>query len=204
VAVWRSGELLSSATDFDKLFWLHDGHRRGALRAKPRAWVRDQLAVLVGRESVTKPLDCDQFLGKTPYDLVGTGFAAFHLISDRVVASLRGEGFTGWRSYPAAVHTKGGEVISGYQGLVVTGKCVPTDPTAAREALAPPPNRRGQSTLVRQGLYFDPATWDGSDLFVPEGTGWIIVMEPVKEALTRARVTNIGFGRLTEIEQMVL
>ena len=51
-----------------------------------------------------------------------------------------------------------------------------------------------------KGLYFDPATWDGSDIFQPEGTGYILVVESVKRALVRAKVKNLVFKRLDEID----
>jgi len=43
-------------------------------------------------------------------------------------------------------------------------------------------------------------TWDGSDLFLPEGTGYKFVTEEIKTALEKAKIRNIWFERITEIE----
>jgi hypothetical protein len=53
------------------------------------------------------------------------------------------------------------------------------------------------------GLYFDLKTWDGSDIFVPESTGYTIVTEQVKIAIEKAKFKNIYFKRLTEFERMM-
>src|SRR5947209_6681915 len=99
--------------DLNRLFWLHDGHRRGALYAKPRPWIRDPFAVQRGEERLPAPLVCDQFLGRTPYDLIGAGSVALYLLSDRVIDALEREQFIGWRAHPAEVHAKGGQLIPG-------------------------------------------------------------------------------------------
>lgn len=52
-----------------------------------------------------------------------------------------------------------------------------------------------------RGFYFDPASWDGHDLFVPEGTGQIFVVERAKEVMERAELSNIQLQRITEIER---
>src|SRR5947199_6161241 len=100
--------------DFERLFWLHDGHKRGALHARPRRRFLDPFAVLCGAEPLPQPLECEQFLGRTPYDLIGTGWAVLYLVSNRVVDALHQEGATGWRAEPAEVYLKGGQAIPGY------------------------------------------------------------------------------------------
>lgn len=51
-----------------------------------------------------------------------------------------------------------------------------------------------------RGVRFDPSTWDGSDLFMPEDSTWILVTEEVKRAFDRAKVRNVLFQRVTEFE----
>lgn len=53
-----------------------------------------------------------------------------------------------------------------------------------------------------RGLYFDPDTWDGSDIFMPGGrTGWVFVLDHVRDALEKAHVKNVAFQRLDEVER---
>ncbi len=46
-------------------------------------------------------------------------------------------------------------------------------------------------------------TWDGSDLFVPEGTAHVLMTEPVRDALLELGVTNIALERTSEIHRYV-
>lgn len=52
-----------------------------------------------------------------------------------------------------------------------------------------------------KGQYFDPDTWDGSDLFTPttSSTGKIFMLEPVKQALDWAKIRNLIFRRPDDI-----
>jgi hypothetical protein len=53
---------------------------------------------------------------------------------------------------------------------------------------------------VRVGLYFEPELWDGSDFFVPDNMGTIIVTERVRAALTSGKITN---AEITPLPQWV-
>ncbi len=46
-------------------------------------------------------------------------------------------------------------------------------------------------------------TWDGSDLFPPEGTAHVLMTEPVRDALLELGVTNIALERTSEIHRYV-
>jgi hypothetical protein len=51
------------------------------------------------------------------------------------------------------------------------------------------------------GMYFEPATWDGSDLFMTSSAkAWVFVVDAVKRALEKAKVTNMRFESLDKIE----
>jgi hypothetical protein len=54
---------------------------------------------------------------------------------------------------------------------------------------------------VRVGLYFEPSSWDGSDLFVSSSeVAWVFVTERIVRAFKRAKVTNAKFEPLDEFE----
>ena len=65
------------------------------------------------------------------------------------------------------------------------------------------PVPRGEALPHRIGIRFWPETWDGSDVFVPEASGFVFVTERVRDALTRAKAKNVEFKRITEVEQLV-
>jgi hypothetical protein len=46
-------------------------------------------------------------------------------------------------------------------------------------------------------MYFDPASWDGADVFVPEGTRAVCVTDRVRWALAAAGATNLCFVPLS-------
>ncbi len=66
----------------------------------------------------------------------------------------------------------------------------------------PPKAPGGASLPHRIGIHFWPETWDGSDLFSPEGTTLAVVVQRVRDVLEDASVTNVQFERLTEAEQL--
>ena len=50
---------------------------------------------------------------------------------------------------------------------------------------------------VRVGLYFDPDRWDGSDFFVPDRKGMVIVTAHLRSAFAAAKISNTEFIPLT-------
>jgi hypothetical protein len=135
-----------------------------------------------------------------PTDVVWTGYACPVIVSDRVVSILTEARFTGWDTYRVVLSDKSGESLSGYRGLVVHGRCGPIDNSRSVKFNKVMP---GGVIPWWRGLYFDPATWDGSGLFMPTGNvGWIFVVEAVKRAIEKAKVKNVLFTPLDEVERM--
>ena len=134
-----------------------------------------------------------------PSDLIFTTLATPVIISDRVVGILKGEGFTGWQTYLIRLFGKDGVRIRGYHGLAVHGRCGPLDDSRSvkRDKILP------SGIFPRwYGLFFDPATWDGSDLFMTSGPqAWVFVVEAVKRAFEKAKVTNVEFTALDQLER---
>jgi len=112
-----------------------------------------------------------------------------------VIAVLEKHGFSGWSTYPIELHGKDGSLINGYCGIVVTGRCGPID-----KGQSIPYWHEYPAGLFAEwrGMYFDPATWDGSDFFTPEGSfhPWILISEEVAAALRKARISNVNVERL--------
>jgi hypothetical protein len=114
---------------------------------------------------------------------------------------LKNERVTGWRTYPVEVTDRQGAVIPAYRGFAVTGRCGPFDSSKSQMIIKPPPVPRGRPAPYRRGLYFDPTTWDGSDVFCSEN-GWlfVVVTQRVQELFRRHKVTNVRFQRLVDVE----
>ena len=136
---------------------------------------------------------------KKPSDLIGTTMATPLLVSDRVVTLLRDEGFTGWRTYAVDLVGHDGAPIPGYHGLAIHGRCGPIDDSKSVQV---PQQFPGGVFPVWIGMYFDPDTWDGSDLFMSEdGKGSKFVIENVKRAFHKAKIRNVQFEPLEEVER---
>lgn len=126
-------------------------------------------------------------------DFTGYGIK---LLSQRVIRALEERGFTGWATFPVEVYDKTGEVINGYSGFSVTGKCGRFDKTLAKDVMLPGP--LGNLIPEKMGFYFEPNSWDGSDVFNPDGTWFMIVTEQVKEVIEGIKATNFQFTKLSE------
>ena len=190
--------------DFKKLYRLGIIRARTALHVRPRGDLEafaNNCDLYRGRIVPAKPLAFEFFKGasgSTAHDFVSTSLTSLKLMSDHVVEVLRP--FSGWAAYSVEVYDKHGDMIPGYHGLAVTGRCGRVDDSRSQARICPPPVAQGQPRRRWFGVYFDPATWDGSDIFLPEGTSHTFVTEAVKEALEQAKITNVCFTRLTEAE----
>jgi hypothetical protein len=136
-------------------------------------------------------------------DIITTGFAKLFLISEQFISTLELANATGWGVFPVEIIYQGDSRISGYSGLSITGRCGPLDESKIPIVQMPSRSPKGFSPY-RIGYYFDITTWDGSDLFSPAPNKSIFVTERLKEAADVAKLVNVSFQRITEIQQLVV
>ena len=140
--------------------------------------------------------------GSQAGDIVWTTLALPVLMSERAVGVLREGHFSGWDVVPVELRDKAGGPLPTYYYLCVQGRCGPIENSRSEKIDRIYP---GGVFPVWKGLYFDAATWDGSDLFMPAGNvGWIFVVEAVKRAFEKAKMKNVLFTPLDEVERMKL
>ncbi|HWI60819.1 MAG TPA: hypothetical protein VNT75_03150 [Symbiobacteriaceae bacterium] len=192
----------SDTVDFSQLYYMHSAWIRGALHLEMVNQIDDPLPIATGVIPPPQPLLFRHFQGGAPRDMVGTTWALLQLVSQRAVDVLNENHFTGWTVYPAQVTGKRGDDIPGLYLFVVTGKSGPPDPSRRKKVMLPPPSPTGCSMPGWRGLFFDPSTWDGSDIFCLEGTKHTIVTQAVKDALEKAKVRNFAFTALSEFESL--
>ena len=125
------------------------------------------------------------------------------LISGHVIGALRQGSFTGWTTYPVELYDKKGVRIPDYHGLAVTGRCGPIDRSRSRKVRRRPFVPGAVPPDFWVGLFFKDDRWDGADIFLSEGTGYIIVAERLKNALESLRIPNIKFERLDTHETLI-
>jgi hypothetical protein len=92
-----------------------------------------------------------------------------------------------------------GEVLEGYHGLSIGGRCGPLDLQRSVEFAKPYP--AGVFPAYR-GLFFPPESWDGSDLFMPgDEMLFVFAVDRVQKAFHKAKITNVAFERADLIER---
>jgi hypothetical protein len=190
--------------DFERLYFVEDRFTPGALRVEAQREIVDPARLFWGEERPASPVRFTHAMGGKPRDLIWTTHGFPFLVSDRTIAVLHDNHFTGWTTYPVEVSGKGGERIEGYHGFAVTGRVGEVDLTRRVRIRKPLQERPFGGFAVWRGVYFTPSTWDGSDVFVMAGGVLAIITEPVKRVLERAKISNVSFVRLTEFEEPIV
>ena len=187
---------------FSEIFSVQEPGGSRAFRAEFACSVDDDFAVTraeiePGRAQVRWTMG-----GKSPSDVVCTTSVAPVIVSDRIIDLCKRLEFTGWTTYPVELAGKDGVPIPGYQGVAVSGRCGAID--NERSVMFDKAYPGGVFPCWR-GLYFDPATWDGSDVFIPGRKGAaIFVTNRVRRAMIRAKVRNVRFTALDQCERPLL
>lgn len=181
---------------------LGEGFIRRAVRASPREAIADDFALARGEYMPSGTILFVQTEGRVLHDLIGTGYASIKLLSSRAVDVLRQSRFSGWQTFDVEVRLADGPEIHDYHGLAVTGRAGPIDDSLSQRVVLPPLAPGGQSMPGFRGLCFDPATWDGSDVFTPEGYAGIFVVKAVVDAFAETGISNVSVQRASDIERI--
>lgn len=142
----------------------------------------DPWAIFRGECIPENPIVFRHIIGRQPKDMLISTDAVLRIVSKRFLDILQENKVTGWSTFPVLVYDKKGKVLAGYYGLSVTGRSGPIDDTQQRIEVRESPMNPGYMFRVGIGLHFDQDSWDGSDIFTPQG-GMIIVVRKVKEQL---------------------
>ena len=191
--------------DYRAFFCFGEAFVRGSFRAHLLGELDHEWEDITRGEIVpVEPVRFHHDQGGRLQDLIGTTEGTLTLVSARLVEVLATNGFSGWSTYPIELYDEHGGAISGYHGFAATGRSGPIDPSLSPVMPVPPPVPEGETLPHRIGWRFAPETWDGSDVFSPDGSAAIVVSRSVRDALLRAKVRNVDLTRITEIETLVL
>jgi hypothetical protein len=188
---------------FENLFELQDPVANPPFRAdilfdKP-------FRLLRAETSPTEPVRVAHAMGGRPQDFIWTTYGSVFLVSERVCKLLENARVSGWKTYPVEVIDRVGAIVPGFYGFAVTGRCGSIDPSMSHYYQKLAPVQHGKACWHRKGLYFEPRSWDGSEIFCPSGRGgYVFVVERVKQLIEKAKVRNVKLGRLSEDEALVL
>lgn len=191
--------------DISSLYILELEGKRGSFSA---GYVSDESSdsrltylerLFLGTETPDAPVLFCQTEGSRLYDLLLSTIPSY-LASARLFDALEAAVATGWSRYPIELRGKTEELIEGYSGLVVTGRCGPLLLDQSREETRV--GVSGSPYKVKIGLYFDESAWDRSDVFSPLGTTFVFVSDKVKRAMEEAKVSGARLTRLSEFERL--
>lgn len=159
----------------------------------------EESALLRGDWLPGQPLSIKWHCGRgEPLDFACGGPSWIVYISQRIQRLLVEEQLTGWSTYPIALHNKAGNICDGYAGLSITGRCGPQDDQ--RGVLIPGQEVDTKFPLYR-GIYFDEATWDGSDFFyLGKSVGGFYVTDAVRLAFERHEIKVFDFVPMCDAE----
>jgi hypothetical protein len=132
-------------------------------------------------------------------DILDTGWSNFYLISDRLKKILDDNQFTGYKTFEVKVKKKLGEIITGYNGLSITGRSGAIDWTNGErfmKRLVP----NGPLEEFVKGITISIDRWDGSDIFIPDGSNMTVVSEKVYKALIDEKFTNLNLLNCKDLE----
>lgn len=166
---------------------LSKGQITALKRAKAHLLLAFARELSSGRAEVSTPLRVEWQGGRAkPADVESCNIDVF---SGKVKGLFEEHGITGWKAYPIDLYDKLGRLVEGYSVLGITGRCGPLDPTKAVKRLTEYP---GGIFPAYYGHYFDPESWDGSDIFMSSSSGHINITERVKKLLEKHKIKHVA------------
>lgn len=179
----------------NKFYLISNKSIRGALWALTNFEGCDTVDLFTGKFKVEGEIIMSQIQGTKFVDVVSTG-DTLNIYSNTMFEVFEKNSFTGWGKILVVVVLRNGQRIYQYSFLTVTGKCGSLDESKTQIEDVPISNSPSAKPLiVKRGLFFDEDTWDGSDIFNPEGTFFILVTEKVRDALIQHKFTNMAIER---------
>jgi hypothetical protein len=145
------------------------------------------------------PVVCKYNSGKNLTDLLDTGFHILYLISDRFKLALEENGLSGWKAFPIILLDKKENLVSGYHGFSIIGRCGVLDYSQSR-TIYKSIVKDGPLWPYRQGYQFNLNEWDGSDFFLPKGTCTICATEKAASLIKKIKFTNMSVNNISDVE----
>ncbi len=161
-------------------------------------------ALLMGDyANIQFPIQFKHKYGHKIGDVLDTGRVGLYLISDKLKDVLTMNSLTGWMVFPVVVSKINGEMISGFHGLSITGRCGPIDYNKSaiiEKRLLP----NGPVGKFYKGLHVGLDQWDGCDFFLPKDSFGPIVTARAARVIEMSKLSNIILINLADIELPII
>ncbi len=132
--------------------------------------------------------------------IMGAGGSDLYVISQDVRDALTAHAITGWKTYATEIRLSRTETLGNYAMLAITGRCGPLDFWRGDQVKRPNYRPGKPPVTYQRGLWFDIASWDGSDLVLPGERAHILCTERVRMALAPFTGKNLTFTPLPDVE----
>lgn len=179
--------------DYTDFYWLTDKDIRNAVCVSFAQDI-DDWNVLRGINPLPEGALCYPYMGKRYYDIIIPSRPFPFLISDKIIDAFARNNITGWKA--TSVKIVGKEELK-YYVLMVTGRCGYIDCNKSEKIIQKSPG--GEDWPFLRGLYFEPESWDGTDIFVADNMSFIICKEKVKKILESIKATNVSYEKITDL-----
>ena len=134
-------------------------------------------------------------------DFLNTGYGGLiYAVSEKVVDVLSSNNITGWKTYPVEVYDRNENYIGGYYGFTITGRCLALKPSLAEPYVKQYP---GGPYNTYKGNPLNLDYWDGSDIFLLQGTTFQFVSKKVKNIIKKNKLTNICLEDIAEFTEIM-
>jgi hypothetical protein len=187
----------------DCIYRLGGGASGSPFMARVELSTMQGLAALRGELAISEPIHAVWAMGRRGAgDIVWGTNATTVLVSDKVKGTLTRLECTGWSTFPVELLGADREPIAGYSGFVVHGRCGPIQSNRSIPLTRQYP---GGTYTDYRGYFFDEASWDGSDIFLPLGDNALIfVTERVRVGLQKATAKQFQLERADMVERATL
>ena len=136
--------------------------------------------------------------GKHPQDVVWTSLIGVIAMHEKVFKLMENNDISGWKKYPVNVYDRYGKLYDDFAGISVTGKSGPLDWSGSQRVQVLTKSKGSSPLYDLIGATIEHEYWDGSDIFMPEGTTYLLATERLVEILKNINVRNIDYVRITE------
>jgi hypothetical protein len=192
----------SSDAELGDVWLIEEAGLKQAIRVRPHEPIDDPIGLLKGHVPAQR-LAFKRHSGKQVTDLLATTYAVLFLVSERFRRLLRDSSVTGWATLPVMVEGLAATAPPHHELFLVTGRCGPLDNSRSPRVWRDSPVPGGKPYQTWVGLYFDPGTWDGSEIFCPDGSGHVFVVGRVRDVLAD-NVSNVRFRPILSVERTML
>lgn len=170
-----------------ELYLMGSGRSRGAYWLKGS--VPDDFFAVLRAQAGTPGWRFGRHSGTRFYDFHGCTAAVLYFISEYAASEFQKHSITGWQYLPVQIDLP---KAPNFGILQITGRGGPLE-LSHTKVLA-----KDYFTEYR-GLVLDRRLWDGSDLFLPRDSGFILARPRVREVVKQCKLKNFEFEPVSEI-----